>query len=133
VLGDADLVAFVATADAGRARDFYERVLELRLVEDGPFALVFDAGGVPVRVQKVDRVSPPSGTVLGWSVPDVGAVVRGLSERGVSVLIYDGMSQDELGIWTSPGGARIAWFSDPDGNVLSVTESAVTRATARAS
>ena len=124
MLGNADLVAFVATADAERARDFYERVLGLRFVEDGPFALLFDAGGVPVRVQKVDRVSPPSGTVLGWSVPDVEAVVRGLSERGVSVLRYEGMAQDVLGIWTSPGGARIAWFADPDGNVLSVAQPA---------
>ena len=124
MLGDAELVAFVATADAERARDFYERVLGLRFVEDGPFAVLFDAGGVRVRVQKVDRVSPPSGTVLGWSVPDVEAVVRGLSERGLSVLRYEGMAQDELGIWASPGGARVAWFADPDGNVLSVTEAA---------
>jgi catechol 2,3-dioxygenase-like lactoylglutathione lyase family enzyme len=122
MLGQADLVAFLATADAERARDFYERVLGLRLVEDGPFALVLDAGGVTVRVQKVERVSRPSGTALGWSVPDVEAVVRGLGERGVGFLRYERLEQDELGIWTSPGGTRVAWFTDPDGNVLSVTE-----------
>ncbi len=124
MLGDADVVAFLATADAERARDFYERVLGLRLVEDGPFALVLEAArGVTVRVQKMERVSPPPGTALGWSVPDVEATVRGLGQRGVSFLRYDGVHQDERGIWTSPGGARVAWFADPDGNVLSVTES----------
>jgi catechol 2,3-dioxygenase-like lactoylglutathione lyase family enzyme len=124
VLGDADLVAFLATADAARARDFYENALGLRLVEDGPFALVLDTGGVTVRVQKVERVSPPSGTALGWSVPDVDAVVRGLGARGVEFLRYERLDQNELGIWESPSGARVAWFTDPDGNVLSVTEPA---------
>ena len=96
MLGDADLVAFVATADAERARDFYERVLGLRFVEDGPFALVFDAGGVPVRVQKVDRVSPPSGTVLGWSVPHVEAVVHGLRELEAALQRVDRRNSFEL-------------------------------------
>ena len=121
MLGRAEVVAFLATSDAERARDFYERLLGLRVVEDGPFALVLDAGGVTVRVQKVERVSRSSGTALGWSVPDVEAVVRRLGARGVDFLHYERLEQDELGIWTSPGGARVAWFSDPDGNVLSVT------------
>jgi catechol 2,3-dioxygenase-like lactoylglutathione lyase family enzyme len=122
VLGEAELVAFLATADAARARGFYEGVLGLRVVEDGPYALVLDTAGVTVRVQKVERVTPPSGTALGWSVPDAATAVRALSKRGVDLMRYQGLEQDDLGIWTSPAGARVAWFADPDGNVLSVTE-----------
>jgi catechol 2,3-dioxygenase-like lactoylglutathione lyase family enzyme len=124
VLGEATVVAFLATSDAARARDFYTGALGLRVVEDGPFALVLDAGGVTLRVQKVERVSVPAGTAIGWSVPDVDTVVRGLAERGVEFLRYERLEQDELGIWESPAGARVAWFTDPDGNVLSVTEAA---------
>jgi hypothetical protein len=61
-------------------------------------------------------------TVLGWQVPDILAAVGELEARGVPLLRYDGIAQDELGIWTSPTGARVAWFEDPDGNVLSVTQ-----------
>jgi len=122
VLGGAELVAFLATADAARARQFYEGVLGLRVVDEGPYALVLDSGGVTIRVQKVERVTPPSGTALGWSVPDVATAARGLSERGVALRRHAGLEQDELGIWTSPAGARVAWFDDPDGNVLSLTE-----------
>jgi len=122
LLGKAELVAFLATADAERARAFFEGTLGLRVVEDTPFALVLDGGGATVRVQKVERVTPPSGTALGWSVPDVAAVARALGDRGVRCLRYETMEQDDLGIWTSPAGARVAWFEDPDGNVLSVTE-----------
>ncbi|MFN0094805.1 MAG: VOC family protein [Dehalococcoidia bacterium] len=113
-------VAFVHITDAVRARAFYEDVLGLRLVDDSPFALVFESGGVTVRAAKVERHTPLPGTVLGWEVPDVRAAVVGLAARGVAFTRYPGMPQDELGIW-SPGGGGVAWFTDPDGNVLSVS------------
>src|SRR5262249_4225897 len=122
-LADAAPVGFVATADAERARAFYEGVLGLRLLEDTPFALVFDAGGgASLRVTRVEEVVAAPYTVLGWAVPDVEAAVRGLAERGVEFARYDGVEQDPLGIWTAPGGARVAWFKDPDGHTLSVSQ-----------
>ena len=89
--------------------------------EDG-FAIVFDANGVMLRVQKVQSHTPPPYTVLGWEVADVHAAVEALSGRGVTVERYEGMGQDESGVWTSPAGAHIAWFRDPDGNTLSLTQ-----------
>jgi catechol 2,3-dioxygenase-like lactoylglutathione lyase family enzyme len=122
ILASAPLIAFLATADAARARTFYTVTLGLRLVEDSPFALVFDVMGTMLRIQKVAALTPHPFTVLGWQVDDVAAAVRELAGRGVTFNRYDGLDQDGVGIWTSPAGARIAWFSDPDGNVLSLTE-----------
>jgi catechol 2,3-dioxygenase-like lactoylglutathione lyase family enzyme len=122
ILASAPLIAFLATADAARARAFYTGALGLRLVEDSPFALVFDVMGTMLRIQKVAALTPHPFTVLGWQVDDVAAAVRELTGRGVTFNRYDGLDQDGDGVWTSPAGARIAWFSDPDGNVLSLTE-----------
>jgi catechol 2,3-dioxygenase-like lactoylglutathione lyase family enzyme len=122
ILASAPLIAFLATADAARARTFYTVTLGLRLVEDSPFALVFDVMGTMLRIQKVAALTPHPFTVLGWQVDDVAAAVRDLAGRGVTFNRYDGLDQNGVGIWTSPAGARIAWFSDPDGNVLSLTE-----------
>jgi catechol 2,3-dioxygenase-like lactoylglutathione lyase family enzyme len=121
MLTTAKPVAFVATADAARARRFYESVLGLRVVEDAPFALVLDSAGTTLRVQKVGAVRAAPYTALGWEVADVGAAVLALRARGVDFERYDGMEQDSLGIWCAPGGARVAWFRDPDGNVLSLS------------
>ncbi len=122
MLADARPIAFAATSDRERARAFYEGVLGLRLAEDGHFALVFDLAGAQLRVSIVSEVSPPPYTVLGWFVPDIEETVRTLRERGVSFERYPGMDQDAGGICTLPTGTRLAWFKDPDGNVLSVTE-----------
>lgn len=122
MLGDRPLVAFVATADSARARIFYEQTLGLRLVEQTPFACVFAAGPTTLRVTVAERVTPAPYTVLGWSVDDVAAAVAELGARGVETLRYDGLLQDAQGVWTAPGGARIAWFHDPDRNVLSVAQ-----------
>jgi len=116
------LVAFAATSSAARARRFYRDTLGLRLIDDNPFALVFDAKGTMLRVQLVEEVSPPRYTVLGWRVKDIEATIKALKKKRVKFNVYPGMGQDALGIWTSPSGARIAWFSDPDGNTLSLTE-----------
>jgi catechol 2,3-dioxygenase-like lactoylglutathione lyase family enzyme len=116
------LMAFVATTKPNRAKAFYRDVLGLQLVGDEPFALVFDAHGTMLRVSKVDSFEPAPFTVLGWEVPEVREAVKKLVSRGVAFQRYPGMLQDDLGIWQSPGGAQIAWFKDPDGNTLSLTE-----------
>jgi len=116
------IVAFVATTDRKRSKAFYARTLGLRLVSEDGFALAFDAGGTMLRVAIVKSLRPAGYTVLGWIVPDIAKAVRGLVKRGVMFQRYEGMLQDDLGIWSSPSGARVAWFSDPDGNTLSLTE-----------
>ena len=124
ILGGSKLVAFAPTTDPGKARAFYETTLGLRLVsDDAPFALVFDANGTMLRVTTVAEHHPAQSTVLGWEVESIDTTVQLLIEAGVTFLRYAGLNEtDPLGIWTSPSGARIAWFHDPDGNVLSVTE-----------
>ncbi len=121
MLRDYNLIAFVATLDASRARHFYEDVLGLFLVEDTPFALVFDAKGTPLRIQKVAEFNPAPHTVLGWRVPDIRTAIETLAARGVKFERYEGMVQDEFGVWTSPSGSQVAWFKDPDGNLASLT------------
>jgi catechol 2,3-dioxygenase-like lactoylglutathione lyase family enzyme len=107
-----------------RARAFYEDVLGLRLVEDAkPFAQVFDANGTMLRVTTVHEHHPAAFTVLGWEVESIESTVEQLTAAGVVFQRYPGLNDsDPLGIWTSPSGARIAWFQDPDGNVLSLTQ-----------
>jgi catechol 2,3-dioxygenase-like lactoylglutathione lyase family enzyme len=122
VLSTSDVVAFVSTAAPERARDFYQRVLGLTLRSDDPFALVFDANGVTLRVSKTKALTPAPYTVLGWRVADVRAIVSGLAAQGVAMERFPGLDQDDLGIWAAPGGPRVAWFKDPDGNLLSVTQ-----------
>jgi len=122
MLGSSDLVAFVATSDLARARAFYGVTLGLAVVEDGPFACVFDANGTALRVTPVSEVAPAPYTVLGWAVTDITATVAALAEAGVVLKRFAGMDQDHRGVWTAPRGARVAWFVDPDGNTLSVTE-----------
>ena len=114
---------FLATSDAESARNFYESKLGLSLASDDVFALVYQLAGTELRLSKVPNHTPLPFTVLDWQVPDIIAAHGTLSERGVEFTIYEGMGQDENGIWASPdGGARILWFKDPDGNVLSVSE-----------
>ena len=116
------IIAFVATTRPKRAKTFYAKTLGLRLISEDGFALVFDAGGTMLRIATVQTLQPAGYTVLGWVVPDIAKAVRALVKRGVAFQRYDGMPQDDLGIWTSPSGARIAWFTDPDGNTLSLTQ-----------
>src|SRR5438034_4846791 len=122
MLGALPIIAFVATANPARAKKFYRQTLGLRLVGEDGFALVFDAGGTMLRVAVVPQVKPAGYTVLGWIVPDIERAVGALRRRGVRFRRYPGMGQDRQGIWTSPSGARVAWFGDPDGNTLSLTE-----------
>jgi catechol 2,3-dioxygenase-like lactoylglutathione lyase family enzyme len=116
------LVAFVATSKPAISRNFYRDTLGLRLVSEDGFALVFDANGTMLRVSIVKDVRPAQYTVLGWEVLDIVAAAKRLQEAGVQLERYPGMGQDEHGVWKSPGGAAIAWFKDPDGNTLSLTQ-----------
>jgi catechol 2,3-dioxygenase-like lactoylglutathione lyase family enzyme len=122
MLGSGSLVAFVPATDLARARHFYERTLGLSVAEDTPYACVFMVNGSPLRVTRVDEVRPPPYTVLGWVVSDLYDEMRALSARDVAFLRFDGMGQDDLGGWTAPNGDRVAWFKDPDGNTLSLTQ-----------
>ena len=122
MLGKRKLVAFVATQAPKRAKRFYSDTLGLRLVNESPFALEYDAGGTMLRVAIVQEAVIAPYTVLGWDVPDIRKAVQGLKKKRVAFQRYPGMGQDKLGIWASPSGAKIAWFKDPDGNTLSLTE-----------
>jgi len=122
MLESSELVAFVAATDLRRAWVFYEQKLGLRVLEHDDFACVLDANGTMLRVTAVPEVAQAGYTVLGWRVGDIAASVQDLAARGVTFLRYDGMNQDEDGIWTTPTGARVAWFADPDGNTLSLTQ-----------
>jgi catechol 2,3-dioxygenase-like lactoylglutathione lyase family enzyme len=122
-LDQCEIVAFVNIREWEPAEVFYRDVLGLPMVsKELPFALVFDAHGTMLRLAINPGAAPLAGTVLGWRVGDIEAAVKDLAGRGVHFEHWDGMPQDELGIWNSPGGARVAWFKDPDGNVLSVSQ-----------
>jgi catechol 2,3-dioxygenase-like lactoylglutathione lyase family enzyme len=118
-----NLVGFVTIVDVPRAKSFYAETLGLRLVsEEPPFAVVFDANGIMLRLAINKEIPPPTGTVLGWQVTNIESVVQDLASRGVQFERYGFMKQDEAGIWTTPTGAKVAWFKDPDGNILSLSE-----------
>jgi catechol 2,3-dioxygenase-like lactoylglutathione lyase family enzyme len=120
-----NIIAFIPIVHVAKARTFYVDVLGLRLArEEVPFALVFDANGIMLRLAIVDELVPAPWTVLGWEVPDVETAVRELESSGVRFERFAQLDQDEHGIWNSPNGARVAWFKDPDGNVLSLSERA---------
>ncbi len=122
MLESSDLIAFASATDLARARRFYEDVLGLRLIEENDYACVFDAHATMLRVTAVSEVAQPGYTVLGWGVHDLGATMVQLLANGVSFTRYDGMGQDAEGVWTTPNGDKIAWFTDPDGNTLSLTQ-----------
>lgn len=122
MLSSASFIGFVPVRDLAAARAFYEGTLGLGVAEESPFALVLDANGTMLRVTPVPEFSVQPFTVAGWAVLDIADTVRALTDRGVVFRRYDGMVQDDLGIWAAPSGDRVAWFGDPDGNTLSLTE-----------
>jgi catechol 2,3-dioxygenase-like lactoylglutathione lyase family enzyme len=122
VLGDADLVAFVASRDLEKSGRFYGEVLGFRLLEASGFANAYDANGTQLRVTLVDRLEPAPYTVLGWRVSDIVTTIRALRQAGVGFKRFEGMTQDEDDVWIAPGGSHVAWFADPDGNILSLQQ-----------
>ena len=113
-------VAFVGVSDLEAAERFYGEVIGLDLLDERPFALVHDTSEAQLRITAVDAVRAAGYTVLGWIVTDLEAEMDRLAAAGVTFNRYDDMGQDARGIWTAPGGARVAWFQDPDGNILSL-------------
>jgi len=122
MLGTTNIVAFVPTKDAEKARAFYEEVLGLKFISDDGFALVFDANGIMIRVAKMKDFTPAQFTILGWQVTGIEKIVAGLQAKGVHFEIFGFFKQDSLGIWTAPTGDKVAWFKDPEGNILSISE-----------
>ncbi|WP_254062141.1 VOC family protein [Acidobacterium sp. S8] len=122
MLGHEKIMAFVGVSDADKARAFYRDTLGLTLLHEDGFALAFDVGGIMLRVTPVKEVNPQPHTVLGWQVADASATVRALAAAGVRTEKYSHVSQDDDGVWEAPGGAKIAWFQDPDGNLLSIAQ-----------
>jgi catechol 2,3-dioxygenase-like lactoylglutathione lyase family enzyme len=122
-LADARPVAMIATADRKAAEPFYAETLGLRRKGDDGFAALFDLAGVTLRLTEVPGYSAPPHPVLGWEVPDIESAVQALAGKGVAMSVYEGLGQDERGIWTAPDGScKVAFFSDPDGNGLSLTQ-----------
>ncbi len=122
MLGSCEMMSFVATTQPDAAKAFYGDVLGLALAEDSPFAVVFSGGGRMLRMPKVQTFSPLPFTVLGWMVPDITATAAALAAKNVAFETFPGLPQDSTGIWTAPNGDKVAWFKDPDGNLLSLTQ-----------
>ncbi|MGH9733985.1 MAG: VOC family protein [Candidatus Acidiferrales bacterium] len=123
ILESATPAVVICTRDRARSTAFYRDVLGLRLAYDDDLAAVFNAGGVTLRVSLVADVMPHEHTILGFRVPDVSAAVKALREKGIKFNTHTALHQDSLGILTLPGRtSRVAWFNDPDGNVLSITD-----------
>ena len=122
-LDNAKPVAFVSVRDRDEGRAFYEGVLGLKHKSCDDFGDFYDLGAGLLRMTPMPDFQAHPHPVLGWDVPDIAAAARALKEKGITFAIYDGMGQDELGIWTAPDGkAKVAWFADPFGNVLSLSQ-----------
>ena len=122
VLADCDVIGFIPTKDAAQARNFYEKTLGLRFLSDDIFAVVMESNRTMIRIVQVKEYTPFPFTILGWKVEKIEQEVATLAERGVAFHRYPWLEQSESGIWTAPGGAKVAWFHDPDGNVLSLSQ-----------
>ena len=122
MLADKELKAFVPTTKPNEAKSFYKDILELKLLSEDNYALEFDANGTLLRVIIVQELKPHPFTVLGWNVGNISSTIKLLNDKNVYCEKYDFLEQEGLGIWISPSGAKVAWFKDPDGNVLSLTE-----------
>lgn len=122
MLANETLKAFVPTVKPNEARAFYRDILEFKLEYEDNYALQFDAGGQILRVIIVPELTPHQFTALGWNVGNIKSIINWLNSKGVHCEKYDFMEQDDLGVWEAPGGSKIAWFKDPDGNVLSLTQ-----------
>lgn len=122
MLSAGTLIGFVPTKDSARSREFYEGKLGFKFVSDDQFALVMQAGESMIRIVKGAKFTPAQYTVMGWEVTDIEAMVKWLNERGVAFEKYPFVQDQEQGIWTTPNGDKVAWFKDPDGNVLSLSQ-----------
>ncbi len=122
MLSTSPIIGFIPTSDANRARAFYEHTLGLRFLSQDDFALVLESNGTMIRIANAGTFSPAPFTILGWEVQDIQQEVAALTAKGVAFSRYGFLNQDEAGIWNAPGGDKVAWFTDPDGNTLSVSQ-----------
>jgi predicted enzyme related to lactoylglutathione lyase len=122
MLSQCSLIGFIPSTDADRARNFYVDVLKLKFESEDQFALIVSANGNAIRVVRVKTFTPAPYTILGWEVADIVKEVTTLTEAGVEFARYPYLQQDDLAIWASPSGTRVAWLHDPDGNVLSLSQ-----------
>ena len=122
MLASGKIVGFVPTKDYDKARAFYEGKLRFEFISLDQYALVMSAGGHQIRIAKVPNFTPLQGTILGWDVENIEVVVTWLRDRGVVLEKYPFVQDRELGIWTTPTSDKVAWFKDPDGNILSVSQ-----------
>jgi catechol 2,3-dioxygenase-like lactoylglutathione lyase family enzyme len=122
MLSSNKLKAFLPTSKPDKAKEFYQRVMGLKLLSEDNYGLEFDVNGTPLRITVVETFTPHAFTVLGWDVSDIRSMIARLNEKGINFEKYNFLKQDNLGIWSSPSGAEVAWFKDPDGNLLSLTE-----------
>lgn len=120
---DSRPIAFVLTADRPRALAFYTQVLDLPLQSEDAYGAVLDGRGIELRLTDIEGHEPSAHPVFSWQVPDIAAMCQALRAAGVECLIYPGFGQDSQGVWSSPdGGTKLAWFADPDGNVLGLSQ-----------
>ena len=119
---DSKIIGFIPTRNAERALEFYQNLLGLRFVSDDAFAIVFESNGNMIRLVRIEEFTPAPYTILGWQVEDVESTVKELAAKGLALQRYSFLDQSEDGIWTAPGGAKVAWFHDPDGNTLSLSQ-----------
>ena len=122
MLRTAKIVAFLQVSDRAKARAFYLDVVGLRFISEDPFALVVESNGTRIRIGEAPDFKPAQGTVLGWEVPDIEEAASDLLTKGIELEHYGFKGQDERGIWTTPNGDKVAWFKDPAGNVLSISQ-----------
>jgi len=122
MLASGKMVGFIATSDYDKARAFYEGKLGFEFVSLDQYALVVSVGGHQIRIPKLTNFVPRQGTILGWEVENIEAAAIWLRARGVTLEKYPFVQDRELGIWTTPVGDKVAWFKDPDGNILSVSQ-----------
>jgi len=116
------IVGFIPTQNAERALDFYQTVLGLQFISDDSFAIVLDSNGTMIRLVRVESFTPAPYTILGWQVEDIGITVKELIAKGLVFERYSFLQQSDDGIWTTPEGAKVAWFHDSDGNTLSISQ-----------
>jgi catechol 2,3-dioxygenase-like lactoylglutathione lyase family enzyme len=125
MLFDKELKAYIPTTKPKEAKAFYKDLLGLMLLSEDENALEFRASGILLRLMIVQELEPQPFAVLGWRVKDISDMTKSLVVKGISFERYEVLKQDDQGIWKSPGGSKVAWFKDPDGNILSLTENQV--------
>jgi len=121
-LSESKMIGFIPSTNLGNAKIFYSDQLGLQLLDQNEYALEYKVGDTILRINKVSESISSDYTIFGWQVDDIGVSVKTLTDSGIDFIRFDGMQQDGLGICMFPGGSKVAWFKDPDGSTLSLTQ-----------